>query len=185
MPVEGHAKVHHGLREESEPLARFGQPIIADDQLAGRILPAKGAFDLVPFAVDLTIEPAIFPGKRDWLLGVPAVRVDDGTSAVSPEALLLRLGVNASVEGQCGSMQVEIQVLRKRHELGQRFREHESIMLVHRLDRDRTQDEAVMVNHGQLFFPFLGLVPRRAEAFAPFLTTRLEPPPGRREVSSW
>lgn len=79
MTVECHAKVNHGIREESEPFARFGQPIIADDQLTVRILPAKGAFDLVPFAVDLTIEPAKFPGNCDWLFGVPAVRVDDGT----------------------------------------------------------------------------------------------------------
>ena len=82
-------------------------------------------------------------------------------------------------------MQVDVQVLRERHELGQRFRENEGIMLVHRLDRDRTQDEAVIIHNGQLFFPFLVLVPRIAEAFAPFLTTMLEPSPCRREVSSW
>jgi hypothetical protein len=58
-------------------------------------------------------------------------------------------------------------------------------MLVHRLDRARPQDEAGIVNHGQLFCPFLVRVPRRAEAFAPLLTTRLEPSPCRRAVSSW
>lgn len=82
-------------------------------------------------------------------------------------------------------MQVDIQVLRERHELGQRFREKEGIMLVHRLDRDRPQDEAVIVNNGQLFCPLLVLVPRIAEAFAPFLTTMSEPSPCRMEVSSW
>jgi hypothetical protein len=57
-------------------------------------------------------------------------------------------------------------------------------VLVDGFDRDRTEDEAVVVNDRELFFPFLVFMTGVAEAFTPFFTTVLEPSPWRTDVSS-
>ena len=57
-------------------------------------------------------------------------------------------------------------------------------MLIDGLNRDRTDDEAVIVDDRQLFFTFLVFMSGIAEALAPFLTTVLEPSPRRTDVSS-
>jgi hypothetical protein len=62
--------------------------------------------------------------------------------------------------------------------------ENNRVVLVDGFDRERTEDEAVVVTDGELFFPFLVFMTGGADAFAPFLTTVLEPSPWRTEVAS-
>jgi hypothetical protein len=72
----------------------------------------------------------------------------------------------------------------KGHKLRQGLWENNGVVVVDRFDRDRTEDEAVIVNDRQLFFPFLMFMAGVADALAPFLTTVLEPSPWRTDVSS-
>lgn len=72
----------------------------------------------------------------------------------------------------------------KGHKLRQGLWENNGVVLVDRFDRGRTEDEAVIVNDRQLFFPFLMFMAGVANALTPFLTTVLEPSPWRIDVSS-
>ena len=57
-------------------------------------------------------------------------------------------------------------------------------MLVDGFDRNRPEDEAVIIDDRELFFALLVFMSRVAEVIAPVFTTVLEPSPWRTEVSS-
>ena len=66
----------------------------------------------------------------------------------------------------------------------QGFGENNGVVLVDGFDRDRPEDEAVIIDDRELFFALLVFMSRVAGAFAPFFTTVLEPSPWRMDVSS-
>ena len=72
---------------------------------------------------------------------------------------------------------MNVERLSQGHQLGGGLGENETVIAVDGFDTDGADDESVILDDGQFFFPFLMLVPRVAEVIPPFLTTVLEPSP--------
>ena len=95
-----HAQVDHGIGQQPKPVPGFFEPIVADAESAGGILPPKGPFHLIPFAIDGTVEPSECPGKSYRLRGVSAVGVHDRDQPIAFDERLVGRGITAGITRQ-------------------------------------------------------------------------------------
>ena len=92
--------MEHCLRPKSPSLADFRQPIIADHQLAIRVLPPKGTLDLVALPIQEAIKPPKFLRNLDGLFRMAPMRVDHRFHLLVFDGVPVRLGVKARIQRQ-------------------------------------------------------------------------------------
>ena len=91
--------------------------------------------------------------------------------------VLVLNGIKPRIQRDGRAHPLKVERLSEADQPGQGFGENDAVIAVDGFDTDGASDEAVILVSGDLFFPFLMLVPRVHEAIPPFLTTVLLPSP--------
>jgi hypothetical protein len=146
------------------------------------IFPGKGPIDLRPQRLDGGIEQPLSPALQ--VLSMARIRFDVWDHASIEETLTRVRGINASVEIQRGSS--EVQTDRFGHSLQgfQSFWQQDHIRLMDGSHWAWRDDRAMVVGHGDTLLALLMCVARGANAIPPFWAMVLVPSPWRTRRSS-
>jgi len=178
--IESNSKIDQRICQVPETQTGFFQPLVADHQFPVGVLPGEGAFHFVAFAVRIPIEPAIQPSDGHGRLRVAAVGADDRNQPLAFDERLIVFGIKPAIQSEAGALQIHADPTGELSQRGEGLGKDSTVVLIHGPDRDRSQDEAMIVRNGYFFFVLLVLVARVANPRSPFLTTVLLPSPWSR-----
>ena len=160
--IEGDAKIDHCIGQVSPPRAYRFFAVKADHQAAVGVLPAEGPLNLVSRFVELPVTQTKLSGKDDRGFGVAAIRVNDGFQPGGLNDLFVFDSIKPRIQGEGFTHKWNVHLGGERHKSCQGLGENHTVIAVDRFDTDGADDETVILHDGELFFPFLVLVPRIA-----------------------
>ena len=147
-------------------------------------MPSKGPLHFIAEAIEGSIKPSELPSDCDRRLGIATVWVDHRLHLVGFDGVLIVFGVKSGIQGERRPAEIDPDAPGKVPKGGEGFRQNDRILLVDGLDRNRSENKAVVFYDGELFVALLVFMAGVANALAPFFPTVLEPSPWRTEVSS-
>lgn len=147
-------------------------------------MPSKGPLHFIAEAIERSSKPPELPSDGDRRLDIATVWVAHRFYLVGLDGVPIVLRVKAGIQGERRSAEIDPNAAGKVHQGCEGFGQNDRVLLVDGLDRNRSENKAVVVYDGELFVAFLVFMAGVAKALAPFFTTVLEPSPWRTEVSS-
>jgi hypothetical protein len=112
------------------------------------------------------------------------VWVDHRFYRVGFDGVPIVLRVKAGIQGERRSAAIDPQATGKVHQGCEGCGQTDRVLLVAGVDRNRSENQAVVFYAGELFVALLVFMAGVANALAPFFTTVLEPSPWSTEVAS-